>query len=148
MSNYPSWWDSTLTIYNRHIDSETHIVTWFKHIVPNCFWKSTGGTVQVGGTILDTSSIVCRIPKQENFCSIEVWSQLSDSDMNTYFTLQQGDIIIKGTCDDVIDEYSKGSRSTDILTKYKSLGRCVEIREFAINTMKGILTPHYYVRGL
>ena len=46
MNNYPSWWDTTITIYNKYENTQTQLVVWHKHVLHNCFWKYTGEKVQ------------------------------------------------------------------------------------------------------
>ncbi len=145
--NYPQWWDTTLTIYNRYEDKMTQVVTWFRHTVENCFWKYTGNTVNIGQTILATKDIICRIPEQEDFLERYQWEQLPNDEMSDYFTISPEDIIVKGDVDDVIDEYTKGHRSTDLLEKYKRLQGCMQVEEVALNVRGGRNEPHYYVKG-
>lgn len=145
--NYPQWWNTTLTIYNRYEDKVTQVVTWFRHTVENCFWKYTGNTVNIGQTILATKDIICRIPEQEDFLERYQWEQLPNDEMSDYFTISPEDIIVKGNVDDVIDEYTKGHRSTDLLEKYKRLQGCMQVEEVALNVGGGRNEPHYYVKG-
>lgn len=145
--NYPQWWDTTLTIYNRYEDKMTQVVIWFRHTVENCFWKYTGNTVNIGQTILATKDIICRIPEQEDFLERYQWEQLPNDEMSDYFTISPEDIIVKGNVDDVIDEYTKGHRSTDLLEKYKRLQGCMQVEEVALNVGGGRNEPHYYVKG-
>lgn len=145
--NYPQWWDTTLTIYNRYEDKMTQVVTWFRHTVENCFWKYTGNTVNIGQTILATKDIICRVPEQEDFLERYQWEQLPNDEMSDYFTISPEDIIVKGNVDDVIDEYTKGHRSTDLLEKYKRLQGCMQVEEVALNVGGGRNEPHYYVKG-
>ena len=63
-------------------------------------------------------------------------------------TFGAGDIIIKGEVDDVIDEYTKGHRSSDILDKYKPLQGCIEVDSVGINVGAGRCMEHYTVRGV
>lgn len=145
--NYPQWWDTTLTIYNRYEDKMTQVVTWFRHTVENCFWKYTGNTVNIGQTILATKDIICRVPEQEDFLERYQWEQLPNDKMSDYFTISPEDIIVKGDVDDVIDEYTKGYRSTDLLEKYKRLQGCMQVEQVALNVGGGRNEPHYYVKG-
>lgn len=145
--NYPQWWNTTITIYNRYEDIQTQVVTWHKHTVSGCFWKYTGNTVTVGQTVLETKDIICRVPEQEDFLERYEWEQLPNDQMENYFTLSPEDIIVKGEVDDVIDEYTKGHRSTDLLEKYKRLQGCMEVEQTAINVGGGRNNPHYYVKG-
>jgi len=149
MSNiYAPWWDATITIYNRYEDPVTNIVMWFKHTVTNCFWKYTGDKVTVGETVLETNNIICRIPKNDIFLEKYLWLDLPNDEMANYFTLGQGDIIVKGEVTDNIDEYTAGYRSSDFIAKYKGLQGCMEVEEVAINTGFGRGSEHYYVKGV
>lgn len=148
MNNYAPWWETTLTVYNRYEDPVTNVVRWFKYHVHNCFWKYVGDKVTVGNTVLETNNIICRIPKDEHFIEKYQWVALPNDEMSDYFTLGQGDIIIKGEADDDINEYQSGKRSTDLLKKYKSLQGCMEVQRFAINVGSGRCNEHYYVKGV
>lgn len=145
---YPQWWNTTITIYNKYEDKQTQVITWHKHVVTGCFWKYTGDTVNIGQTVLETKNIICRVPEQSDFLERYQWEQLPNDQMANYFTLSQGDILVKGEVDDVIDEYVKGHRSTDLLEKYKRLQGCLEVDQVAINVGGGRNNPHYYVKGI
>ena len=144
---YPQWWNTTVTIYNKYVDTQTDLVSWFRHTVDGCFWKYAGNTVNIGQTILETKDIVCRIPEQEDFLERYQWENLPNDEMDNYFSLAPEDIIVKGEVEDEIDEYTKGHRSTDLLEKDKRLQGCVEIEQVAINVGGGRNNPHYYVKG-
>ena len=144
---FPVWWETTVTIYNKYIDSQTQLVSWFRNVVTDCFWKLDGTTVRVGDVVLDSKSILCRIPKDEKFLEKQDWVALPNDEMGDYFTLSQGDIIIKGECTDEIDEYTAGHRSTDLMGKYRDFQACMEISEFSINTGPGRNNEHYLTRG-
>ena len=144
---YPIWWDTTITIYNKYVDPQTQVISWFKHVVNDCFWKLEGATVKVGDTTLDSKAIICRIPKDELYHTKMDWLQLPNDQMDDYFTLGQGDIIVKGECEEVIDENTKGHRSTDLLSKYRIYQAVMEITEFTEDTGIGRNNEHYFVRG-
>lgn len=148
MSKYPTWWDTTITVYSKCTDATTSIVSWSKFIIPNCFWKRVGSKTAVNGIQIDTESITCRIPKSSNFIEPFKWVDMPTARLRGKFTLQQGDIIIQGKCNFEIDEYKAGQRSTDLIAKYRKVHGCMEIKDVAINTMTGMLNPHYHVRGL
>ena len=140
MNNYPSWWDTTVTIYNRYEDPQTNLVSWFRHVVNGAFWKYSGNRVVVGKTVLETKDIICRLRKD--------WINIPNDLMSNYFTISQGDIIVKGDVADEIDEYVSGKRSSDLKKKYKALQGCIEIQEWANNTGGGRGNEHYYVKGI
>lgn len=148
MSNYPTWWDTTITVYSKHTDAATSIVKWHRAVIDNCFWKQVGSKATIMDIQVDTESVTCRIPKNSNFVEPFNWIDMADSELNDMFTLQQGDIVIKGECDFEIDEYKSGKRSTDLIAKYRKIQGCMEIKDVALNTMTGMLNPHYSVRGL
>ncbi len=144
---YPLWWDTTLTLYNKYVDPQTQIVSWFRTVLENCFWKATGSIAVVNDVALDTEGVICRIPKDDTFLEKYAWVELPNDQMSEYFTLGTGDIIIKGDVPDEINEYQKGHRSTDLLAKYKDLRGCIEIQEISINTGVARNEEHYWVRG-
>lgn len=144
---YPIWWDTTVTIYNKYTDAQTQLTRWYRNVITDCFWKLDGNTVQVGDVTLDSKSIICRIPKDDTFLEKQEWINKPNDEKGNYFTIAQGDIIVKGTCDDEIDEYTRGHRSTDLLSKYRTYQACMEITEFSNNTGVGRNNEHYFVRG-
>lgn len=147
MSDYPIWWDTTITIYNKYEDSQTQVTQWFRRVLPNCFWKYSGDKIAVGTVVLDTKSVICRIPKNPLFLERYEWQQLPNDQMSEYFTVGLGDIIVKGEVFDEIDEYTSGSRSSDLLEKYKNLQGCMEIEDFSVNVGLGRNNEHYLARG-
>ncbi len=148
MSNFPDWWDKKITIYNKYTDAGTRVVTWYKTVIdkPTCFWKEVGDKTVVGNVTVDTKSIIVRIPQSSKYATPQEWWGLADK--STKFTLQQDDIIVLGVCEDDIDEYTSGSRSTDLLARYKRFGGIMEIKQIANDTMSGMLFKHYLVKGL
>ena len=147
MNKYPIWWDTTVTIYNQYTDPLTNVTTWNRVVVSNCYWHNRTNRVVVGDTTLEANSIICRIPKDSRYRSRLDYVQTPNDIMMECFTLGKDDIIIKGEVEDIIDEYTKGHRSTDLLNKYKGLSECMQIEEFADNTGPGRVNEHYLVRG-
>ena len=145
---YPEWWETTVTIFNKFKDPHTKVVRWYKTVVEGVFWKYVGDKVTIGKTVLETNNIICRIRKDEKFLEKYQWVQMPNDEMENYFTLGKGDIIVKGEVDDVIDEYETGKRSTDLIAKYKELQGCMSIEEIAINVGAGRCNEHYYVKGI
>lgn len=148
MNNYPSWWNTTITIFNRYEDPLTNIVRWYSHVVSGAFWKYANNKVVIDKVVLETNDIICRIRKDDLFKDKHLWIALPNDEMANYFTLGQGDIIIKGEVTDVIDEYTSGQRSSDIKKKYKALQGCLEIQQWADNTGGGRGQEHYFVKGV
>ena len=147
MNRYPMWWNSSITVYTKYEDAVTNIVTWYKNTIDGCFWKYTGNKTTIGNTVLDTNTITCRIPKQDNFIDKGTWIGLTNDKLKDYFTLGQGDIIVKGIVSDEINEYSKGHYSSDLIAKYKKFGECMVVSRYSDNTGGGRNEEHYSVQG-
>ena len=145
---YPEWWETTVTIFNKFKDPHTKVVRWYKTVVEGVFWKYVGDKITIGKTVLETNNIICRIRKDEKFLEKYQWVQMPNDEMENYYTLGKGDIIVKGEVNDIIDEYETGKRSTDLITKYKELQGCMSIEEIAINVGAGRCNEHYYVKGI
>ena len=147
MSNFPDWWDKSVTVYNKYTDKTTQVVTWYRFVIDGgCFWKELGGKTVVGNVAVDTKSIIVRIPQSSKYVApLDWWGADNKGEI---FTLKPDDILVLGVCEDVIDEYTRGRRSTDFLTKYKQFGGILEIKQVAIDTMNGMLFKHYVVKGL
>ena len=148
MSNYPKWWNTTITIFNRYENPITHVISWYKTVLDGCFWKYVGSKVNIGNSVIETDNTICRIPENADFLEKYQWVALTSEQRSKFFTIAQGDLIIKGSVDDVIDEYTAGSRSTDVIVKYRELQGCIEVQRVAINTTGGRNNPHYYVTGV
>lgn len=148
MSKYPVWWDTTITIYNKYLDPLTQVVTWYRRSVDNTFWKYSRDKVTIGDTVLESNKTVCRIRQDSLFMEKHLWIDLPSSEKPDYFTLGQGDIIVKGLVTDDIDEYVSGHRSSDLIEKYKELQGCFEIDTVSNNTGAGRGLPHYRAQGV
>lgn len=143
MNNYPEWWNETITVYNKHINPVTDMVTWYRTVIPDCFWKEAGVKVLVGSTVIDTNSVICRIRVNEKFMDIMAWKDALPEDLETHFTLQPGDIIVKGEVTDTIDEYTAGQRASDLMEKYVN---CLMIDMATVNVGGGRGDEHYLVK--
>ena len=148
MNNYPSWWNTTITVFNKYEDPLTQLVTWYKTTIEGCFWKNVHEKVKVGEVVLETDSLICRIRKNDKFVDAEQWLALPADTKANYFTLGYHDIIIRDAVNDTINEYQRGQRSTEILAKYKRLQKCLEIEQFTDNTGGNRGNEHYLVKGL
>ena len=144
---YPVWWEDTITVYNKFVDPQTQVVTWYPTVLTNCFWKAERSKVTVGQTVIESYNTLCRIPQNLKFLDRYQWEALPDDVMPQDFTLSEGDIIVKGEVSEAIDEGTKGHRSSDFIAKYKALRGCIQIETVAINTKTGTNDKHYRVSG-
>ena len=140
---YPVWWDTTVTLFNKYEDSKGE-VTWYKTVLTGCFWKYETDYQRVDNATQMTKVLLCRVRKSSDFLENYVWEEESSKD--SYFTFNDGDILIKGEVEDTINEYTTGQRASDLLKKYKD--RCAEITECRINVGAGRVCEHYLVRGI
>lgn len=146
---YPVWWDTVITIYNKFEDPQTHLITWFRHVLQDVFWKYERDKLSIGNETIEIEKTICRIPEQlDDFRENYVWIALPNYMMGEYFTLSRGDIIVRGNVQDEIDEYQQGYRSTDLIQKYKNMQGCIEIESVSLNIGTGRVYPHYLVEGI
>lgn len=143
MNNYPVWWNTTVTLYNKY-ESSTGEITWYRTVLTGCFWKYETNYTRIDNATQMTKVLLCRVRKSADFLEDYEWADLSDKSGN--FTFNEGDILIAGDIEETIDEYTSGKRSADLLKKYKN--RCAEITEYRNNTGAGRVNEHYLVRGL
>lgn len=143
MNNYPDWWCDTVTLYNKHtaINGE---ITWYRTVLEGCFWKYITRYERVNDATEMTKVLLCRVRKSSKFLEDYEWQASGERDI--YFTFNEGDILIKGEVDDIVDEYTSGSRASDLLRKYKN--RCAEITECTVNVGGTRVNEHYLVRGV
>ena len=139
---YPVWWETTVTLYNRY-EATNGEITWYRTVLEGCFWKYETDYNQVDDVTQMTKVLLCRVRKSADYLENFEWQEISDK--NSYFTFNEGDILIRGEITDTVDEYVKGSRSSDLLNKYKD--RCAVITECRNNTGTGRVCEHYLVRG-
>ena len=147
MSNYPQWWNTDITVYNKYVNPITNVVSWYKTNLTDCFWSYSHDKLIVNNTVIESNSVICRIPQNENFRERYIWVNYPNDTMGNYFTLGIGDMIVKGNVSDVIDEYTTGMRSTDFLKKYKNLQGVIVVEELQINVGGGRNNPHYLIKG-
>lgn len=148
MNNYPSWWNSTITLYNKFEDPITQLVTWYRTVLTGCFWKDEHTKLKIRDVVIEGDNIICRIRKQDNYVDAETWQNTPADIKDNYFTLGYHDIIILGEVSDTINEYQAGSRSSDLISKYKHFQRCLEIEVYSDNTGGDRGDEHYFVRGI
>ena len=147
MNHYPSWWDNTITLYNKYVDAEKKIY-WYRHVIENCFYKHALDKITIGNTTISSDVSICRIRVNDAFIGKADWNELQDSEKATKFTLSTGDIIVVGNVDFEINEYEKDKRSSDLVKKYKEWPGCFTIENVNINVGGGRGNEHYYVRGV
>lgn len=147
MNDYPAWWDTTVTVYNKYTDPLTNAIRWYRHVIDGCFWKNVQDITLSDTAQILSNNVICRIRKDDKYLPRGKWKDMPNDLMGAYFTLGKADIIVQGEVDDVIDETVKGHRATDLIAKYKDTQDCIAVKTFSDNSGKARNMPHYYVTG-
>jgi hypothetical protein len=148
MNTYASWWDDTITLYNKYIEPGTNKVKWYRHVIKDCFYKHVLEKMTVGKTTIDTNTTVCRIRVSDDFIDKKSWMALDDSERAEKFTLSAGDIIVADEIDTEVDEYVQCKRSSDLIKANQEWPGCFTIEIVNINVGGGRGNEHYHVRGV
>lgn len=146
-AKYPRWWDRRITLFIKYIDPETDIVTWYRKVINNCFFKETVTRTSSGNTITQKAESILRIPETPLYKDPATWHAMGESERKSYFTLKSDDVVIAAEVFDIPDEYTAGKRMSEFLEKYKKLYPCFEIDVVNINVGTGRGIPHYHVGG-
>ena len=146
MNHYGKWWNTTITLYNRfeNIDGK---IKWYSHVIEGCFYSQQRNKVIVDSTVIEANSSLCRIRISGNFMAKDEWNNLPEADKQYMFTLCPGDIIVGSEVEFEIDEYAKGSRSSDMMKKYREWPGCFIVDSVGINAGGGRGNEHYAARG-
>lgn len=130
--------NTSITIYNKYFNSITRSDSWKRHVIHNVFWDSSQN-VNVYKGLTKTDKGVIYIPFNSNYMTYFVDPKTFQNDPNTYWTIQNGDIIVKGV---IYDEVSKQS---DLERKYNNV---LIISSFTINDFGSQNMQHIKVLGV
>lgn len=136
----PKYWNKTVTIYNKYEDGDG-LLHYYRRVLNNCFWKETNNEVTVSNVTLQSNNHIIRIPQSSDYISPIQWQKLTNK--ADKFTLQTGDIVIKGDVSFEINELEDGHRLNDFLAQYKQ-GIATIV---SINDNTDLPNAHYFVKG-
>lgn len=131
--------NADITIYNQKINPSTKLTEYIRTQIRNVHWYSDQKTSvdQAGVHSADVYKI--RIPAESvediQFIDCSEWRRLEDR--TGYWTIQNGDMIVKGLVDDDIKQAS------DLLKKYPYVARVNSISD---NRRGG--NPHFRIGGV
>lgn len=148
MNNYPAWWNTTITLYNKFVDPKSKKSIWYEHIIPDCFYSKTQEEIIINNTKIVSDVSTCRLRVNDKFIPKDEWNELSPEDKYDFFTLCSGDIIVTKAIDFKIDEYVSGKRSSDLKNLYSDWPGSFVINSVRINVGGGRGNEHYHVKGL
>lgn len=106
--------DSTVTVYNKHNEQ------WQRTVISGVFWNAVKGSVQRKTGAASADSLLLLIPftasVNRSYLPPKQWQNATNKSL--YFTLQSGDIVIKGDISYEIQKTSAELKNTydDCLT--------------------------------
>lgn len=105
--------NDAITIYNKYLDGTTE--KWQRTVVDGVFWNDIRGAVtrKTGSSSIDSVLIIipCLAKASRAFKEPKEWVALEDK--STSWTLQDGDIVIKGNVDYEIVKSTKELQGYD-----------------------------------
>lgn len=108
--------NANLTIYNKYIADRADV--YLRTEITSVAWENQTGVKRLtsGGVISDDKAIIY-IPFQRGsaFLSPKTWQALANEDKSDNWTLQEGDIIVKGIAS---DEITTEFTVSDLMAKY------------------------------
>ena len=140
-TEYPEWWNGTITLYNKYIDDENRRVIWYRHVLSGCYIGTKDVRSVNGSEITLANTTVIRVPYSQIYIAHDSWDKSDARD--DHITFRVGDIIVKGECETEIDENKSGSRSNDVISNNSE--NAFVIKLFADNT--NVSPRHYRIEG-
>ncbi len=112
---------STITVYNKYISKGAglSVTSWQRTVIPNCSITYQSGVTTSSGITLSTDTVNIQIPMFSNFLLPYDYQSLTNNNMEPYFTVNSGDIVVLRKVDDEIDVDLETELT--ILNKYGSL---------------------------
>lgn len=109
--------NTALTLYNKYYDSESGLNVYPRTVIPAVMWQNRKArNVLASGGNLAVDQATIFIPftgNLDNFTAAKAWLALSDKSAN--WTLQRGDLVVKG---EVNDELGSEFTPSDLKAKY------------------------------
>lgn len=108
--------NADLTIYNKYVDSVTRTEKYQRTQVKAVAWENrkASNTIATGGNIsADQARVFIPFQRGANYAKAKAWQALSTK--TSRWTLQEGDVIVKGL---VSDEIGTGFTVTALKAKY------------------------------
>lgn len=107
--------NSNLTIYNKSVDPLARGEVWTRHQVTNVAWENCKAANVIRSGLLDADKVTVYIPAARgvDYLSPLAWQTLFNK--NGKWTLQIGDVIVRGL---VEDEINPGFTISDLKRKY------------------------------
>lgn len=131
--------NADITLYNQKINPKTKLTEYIPVQIPNVCWYANQKTEVDRNGVHSANIYKVRIPVESvddmHYVEQENWNTLED--IIGYWTIQNGDIIVKGLVDDKI------SAASDLFKKYSQVFR---VNSYSDNRM-GCLS-HFRIGGI
>lgn len=98
--------NSSMTIYNKYFNPITRADSWQRHVIYEVFWDSTSGITQYKG-LIPNDKVTIYIPFNSNYMNFFIDPKTFQINHTGYWTIQNGDIIVKGIINDEITKQSE-----------------------------------------
>lgn len=136
---------AAITLYNAFSGEDEYgkmFTTWHRTVITNCTWGKQNKTVLVGNATLDNNDYLVKIPQDSNYIDGWEWFMLPNSELGGKFTVNTGDVVVRGVVD---DEIPYNGSPSGILRKYT--GRAFTVMYCHNNTGEDIPLGHYEIGG-
>lgn len=136
-------YNQTITVYNRIkcMDTEDGKDIWKRTVLKKCFYKFVQAKIDDGKTAKMAGTYTVRIPESEGYLPYREF--VDEKGMGESFTLNPGDIVVKGECQEEITGKSPNT-ATEVLARQKP--EAFVITTFSDNTSHA-QGKHYRVGG-
>jgi len=129
--------NSSMTIYNKYFDPITREDKWQRHVIQEVFWDATSSVNLYKGLNRADKGVIY-VPFNSNYMTYFTDPISFQANHTCYWTIQNGDIIVKGT---VTDEITKQS---ELERKYSNV---LNVSGFAIRDFGSPNMRHIEVNG-
>lgn len=142
--------DTNITLYNKYKVGTKEMYS--KTVIENTTWRggiesTISATETSKGTVNMAKAIKIRIPIYNNnfggktYIDEKAWNKLSENDkLNNYFTMQEGDRVVKGEC-------SYTYSSTTPITDLSNIDNVASIMVCKVNNFGSKFLQHYFIGG-
>lgn len=150
MSNAIPFGRKTITLYNAYMvdgeDGKTQ-TRWTSFVFTGCLFRRTQSTKLSDTVTLAGDFTVAQAPENDAYMDYIEWVKISDGDIDSHFTVQDGDVIVEG--DVVVEIPVNSTPMIEIKKLYPNIGNHMfeaKTAQVNVDDEMGELN-HYYWAG-
>ena len=130
--------NTSVTVYNKYVDPSTRSEKFQRSTIAKALWESVSASVRAKmvNAPADTATIAIPFSECANYLQPKAWSQ----DKTGHWTLQDGDVIVRGT---ISDEITDLFTISDLYSKYDSILKISSVAQMD----QGSPNTHHYLIG-